>query len=110
MGPLLLARIGVPTGGARLARNFLTAVGPAANIACRLQQMAGTNEIFVGNLVWRNARPDRQQAFEPATPAAWTWVHWGTTDTYWVWKFTEARTHPLSGLELIARLLAGQNL
>jgi adenylate cyclase len=110
IGNLLLARIGVPTGGARQVRNFLTAVGPAANIACRLQQLAGTNEIFVGDLVWRNARPDRQHAFAPATPCEWPWVHWGTTNPYWVWRFTETRTHPVSGLDLFARLLAGQNL
>src|SRR5262245_51535227 len=108
IGQLLLARIGTPTGGARQTRNFLTAVGPAANIACRLQQMAGTNEIFVGNLVWTNARQDRRQAFIAATPPGWTWVQRGSTNTYWVWRFTERRTAPLPGLNLLSLMLAGK--
>lgn len=109
IGNLLLARIGAPTGGARQSRNFLTAVGPAANIASRLQQLAGTNEILVGDLVWRNARPERQGSFAVATPPGWTWVHLGTTDPYWVWRFTETRRYPLDGLGLLAGLLSGRN-
>lgn len=105
IGNLLLARIGVPSGGARQTRNFLTAVGPAANIACRLQQLAETNEILVGDLVWQNARPNRIAAFEAATPAGWPWHHWGRTDTYWVWRFKETRTYPWDGLFLLAGIL-----
>lgn len=97
IGQLLLARIGVPTGAARHDRNFLTAVGPAANIACRLQQMAGTNEIFVGDLVFQNARIGRHAEFSVATPPGWDWVHMGTTNPYWVWRFDEVRTVPLEG-------------
>jgi class 3 adenylate cyclase len=106
-GNLLLARVGVPTGGARHARNFLTAVGPAANIACRIEQLAGTNQIWVGDLIRLNARPSRAMAFEAATPAGWNWFHHGTASPYWVWRFTETRTYPF--IASLGSLLSGWN-
>jgi hypothetical protein len=70
--------------------------------------MAGTNEILVGDLVWRNADPSRRPNFTPATPAmGWTWVYDGTTNPYWVWRYNEVRTEPLTLLELMGRLLGG---
>jgi class 3 adenylate cyclase len=105
LGKLLLARIGVQTGAARHPRNFLTAVGPAANIANRLQRLAGTDEIWVGDLVRQYARADRLQAFVAATPPDWTWIYEGTTDVYWAWRFTEVRQGPIVNmLESFLRL------
>jgi hypothetical protein len=109
LGPFLRARIGVPTGGARQTRNFLTAVGAVANIACRLQQAAGTNEIFVGDLVFQNARSDRLNAFSVANPAGLDLGVLGNDEPYWVWRFNEVRNKPISGLTLLARLLASED-
>jgi class 3 adenylate cyclase len=104
LGTVLLARIGVPTGGARHPRNFLTAIGPSANLACRFQQMADTNEIWVGNNVWLSATA-RATWFQPATPDNWEWIHEGTADSYWVWRYTEARGLPSGFLaSLLGRL------
>jgi class 3 adenylate cyclase len=61
LGTLLLARIGTPKGSAQQDRSFLTAVGSAANLAAHLQQMAGTNQIWVGDLIRQNAAEWRQQ-------------------------------------------------
>jgi len=94
LGPLLVARIGVPQGTARHDRNFLTAVGPAANIACRLQQMAGTNEIWVGDLVRLHAYQSRQQYFQDRTPLGWTWIYRGTAIVYKVWSYHSSWIHP----------------
>src|SRR5690606_25307224 len=58
MGPLLLARIGLPTGSAAHERSSLTAVGPAANRSSKLQGLAGTNEIWCGDAIQRSAPTD----------------------------------------------------
>jgi adenylate cyclase len=108
LGTVLLARIGVPTGGARHPRNFLTAVGPSANLACRLQQIAATNEIFVGDNVFRNTTTARADDFTAVTPPNWTWIYEGTNNPYWVWRYNKARMAPLDGLGTLGRLLAGR--
>lgn len=92
-GSLLISKIGVPTGSADHPRNFLTAVGPTANVACRLQQGAGTNEIWVGDLVWQLA-PTRRNSMLLATPVDWPWIYQRSRSRYWVWHFNEIRTAP----------------
>lgn len=101
-GQILVARIGLPTGGADNQRNFLTAVGPAANIAFRLQEIAGTNGICVGDSVRQHATGTRLGHFQMFVPDDWTWVFEGTSERYWVWKYTEQRTTPLDFAHLLA--------
>lgn len=108
-GQLLLARIGLPTGSADIQRNFLTAIGPAANIACRLQGLAGTNGICVGDGVRQHASPDRAIHFQAFIPPDWDWVFEGTQDPYWVWKYTEQRTTPFDFARLLALLDRSQS-
>jgi len=103
-GQLLLARIGLPTGSAYIQRNFLTAIGPAANIAFRLQGIAGTNGICVGDGVRQRASLGRENHFQAFIPPNWDWVFEGTQKPYWVWKYTEQRTTPIDFARLFGLL------
>jgi len=71
MGPLLLARIGMPKGSAAHDRSFLTAVGPAANLASKLQDFASAGQIYTDHLVQQNAPAGWKQWFVDRTPAGW---------------------------------------
>src|SRR5690606_19176482 len=82
MGPLLLARIGLPTGSSAHERSSLTAVGPAANRACKLQGLAGTNEIWCGDSIQRSAPVDRLHLFADVTPGEWNWHYSGSNAPY----------------------------
>lgn len=86
-GEILIARIGVPKGTANQDRSFLTAIGPAANIACRLQEQAGTNQIWVGNALKSRAPQECQQFFKQVFPTEWTWVSTDTSNPYPAWHF-----------------------
>lgn len=103
LGDLLLARIGVPAGSAAQTRSYLTAIGPAANLASKLaEDVAQPNEILVGDLVWRNS--GEVMSFSAATPANWEWRYAGSTLPYWAWRYTTQRS---SGLfRALASLLA----
>jgi adenylate cyclase len=96
-GTLLLARIGKPRGTAKHDRSHLTAVGPSANLAAKLQERAGTNEIWVDDLVRTHAKTYRSQWFVDKTPQVWTWT-WASGDreghTYRIWKYTGKRSDP----------------
>lgn len=104
-GNLLLSKIGVPTGTAEHRRNFLTAVGPTANIAFRLQAAAGTDQILVGHFVYEYAS-DFRRAFsmQEATPAEWIWVHGLQRERYLAWRFTETRSAPFDWSAALAAL------
>src|SRR5690606_26617997 len=67
LGQLIIGRVGLHTGSAKHERNFLVAVGPTANIASKIQGKAGTDEIWVGDLVKQHARDDRQKFFKDVT-------------------------------------------
>jgi adenylate cyclase len=94
LGNLLIARIGTPTGSSAHPRNFLTAVGPAANIASKLQGKAGTNEIWVGNSVKQLAHDWRQSLFirKDALDQDWPWIIQGTTERYAYWHYSAVRS------------------
>lgn len=95
MGTVLLARVGTPRGSAKQARSFLTAVGPTANLASRLQrEMAGTNEIWTGDLIKRNASEHRQRFFTDRTPDQWSWSYVGSGDEYRIWHYHAVRVDP----------------
>ncbi len=97
-GELLVARIGVHKGSAKQERNFLTAIGAVANIACRLQEQAGTNQVWVGNAVRGRAPQEWQGYFQAVFPSNWTWVSQGTSNPYPAWHFSMLRSVPTSGL------------
>ncbi len=95
LGTLLIARIGVPTGTSKLPRSFLTVVGPSANLSCRLQEMAGTNQIWTGDLIRRNAEDNRQRFFKDKTPESWTWNYLANPEkVYSIWHYNASRVDP----------------
>jgi adenylate cyclase len=90
MGPILIARIGCPTGSSGHNRNTLTAVGPAANRACKLQGLAGTNEIWCGDAIYRAAYAQRVNLFKCVTPPLvdWDWIYGQNADhRYHCWSY-----------------------
>jgi len=88
MGPLLLARIGLPTGSAAHERSSLTAVGPAANRASKLQGLAGTNEVWCGDSIRNAAPPTTLHLFADVTPHGWEWHYNGNMNApYRCWRY-----------------------
>lgn len=97
MGPLLLARIGLPTGSSAHERSSLTAVGPAANRACKLQGFAGTNEIWCGDSIRNAAPPEKLYLFADVTPHNWNWHYGGNANApYRCWRYDEVANDPLA--------------
>lgn len=97
MGQILISRIGVPNGSSAHERNSLTAVGPAANLACKMQGMAGENEIWVGDAVRRSARQDRLYLFDCVTPDHWLWNYGGNPNArYHCWRYNGVADDPMA--------------
>lgn len=95
MGQVLISRIGVHTGTSAHGRSSLTAVGPAANLACKLQGMAGENEIWVGDSIKRLASADRQYLFDCVTPVGWIWNYGGNANApYHCWHYNGVADDP----------------
>jgi adenylate cyclase len=94
LGTLLISRIGTPTGSSKHPRNFLTAVGPSANLANLLQNMAGTNQTWVGDLVKKNDYESRQRFFIEKTPESWTWTYASDDSIYPIWYFNAEKKIP----------------
>ncbi len=94
MGTLLFTRIGLPTGTAKTKRNFLTAVGPCANLASKIQNMAGTNEIWTGDLIKVNSRDNRQAYFVDKTPTDWSWSYSNSRKSYKIWNYNAIKVNP----------------
>ena len=92
LGKLLITRIGLPTGTSKHKRNFLTVVGPTANIACKIQNLAETNQIWVGDQIMKNAEDWRKQYFVDKTPNDWTWKYTPSNNKYKIWKYNAVRT------------------
>ncbi|OQW36951.1 MAG: hypothetical protein A4E19_14545 [Nitrospira sp. SG-bin1] len=87
-GEIVVSRVGVPKGSARQDRSFLTAIGSAPNIACRLQEQAGTNEIWVGNAVKEQAPAEWGGSFLRKFPSEWNWVQKSNpSQLYAAWHF-----------------------
>ncbi|WP_312704139.1 adenylate/guanylate cyclase domain-containing protein [Stenotrophomonas lactitubi] len=107
LGEILLARIGVPRGAANHDRSSLTAVGPAANIACKLQGMAGTNEIFCGDRLLAGESLLGRAFFVDVTPPDWTWVYSNGGARYSCWRYSRRATRPTPPTILGGGLLGG---
>lgn len=85
LGQILITRIGLPTGTSKHKRNFLTAVGPTANIASKIQNAADTNEIWVGDQIKQNALDSWQKFFKKKSIEDWIWIYEQSRDKYHVW-------------------------
>ena len=96
MGRILISRIGLPNGSAIHPRNSLTAVGPAANLAKKIQEMAGVNEIWCGDSVRRLAPSDRIHLFDCMTPDDWIWIYGDNPQArYHCWRYNGRIQDPL---------------
>jgi class 3 adenylate cyclase len=67
MGEILVARIGNPT------ISFLTAVGSAANRAAKLQSLADTNGICIGENLYHHIYPELQYYCDERDDKEWDW-------------------------------------
>lgn len=94
LGKLLIARIGLPKGTSKHQRNFLTAVGPTANIASKIQNLAKTNQIWTGDQIKKHAKDYRQKFFKDVTPTDWTWIYESSKNKYRVWHYDAYRNPP----------------
>lgn len=95
LGTIIIARVGLPNGTAKQQRNFLTAVGPSANLSCKIQQQAGTNEIWTGDLIYQNAEEWRKKYFKDKTPANWTWNYSNSPEKkYNIWEYDAVKNDP----------------
>jgi len=103
-GSIYVSRVGVPRGSAEQDRSFLTAIGPTANVACRLQEKAGTNEIWVGNALMIWAPQDWKQSFRRVYPSEWGWIIAETSDPYPVWHFERILPTPVSASTYLTSL------
>lgn len=98
MGQILISRIGVPNGTSAHERNSLTAVGPAANRASKIQGMAGVNEVWVGDSIGRSAPKEKLALFDCVTPADWNWTYGNNPQNrYHCWRYN-GRVDPLATL------------
>jgi class 3 adenylate cyclase len=99
MGQMLLARIGLPQGTAKHDRSSLTAVGPAANRACKIQAMAGTNEIWCGDSIRNSAAAYKLALFDDVTPSGWAWQYGNNPNApYRVWRYNGRSSDPMATL------------
>lgn len=95
LGTILIAKVGLPSGTAKHQRNFLTAIGPSANLASKIQQMGGTNEIWTGDLIFANASPWRKKYFVDKTPHNWSWTYLNNSkESYKIWEYNAYRVDP----------------
>ena len=90
-GEIIIARLGLPNGKSQYDRNFLTAVGPSANIASKIQHHAGTNQIYIGNSVYKNIEEYRKKMCNDTTPSDWTWIYENSKQPYRIYHYTGGR-------------------
>lgn len=92
MDELLIAKIGINTN------NFLTAVGNAANRASKLQSLAETNGICIGQYVFHNLHSDLYRYCFEGEDSSWNWKLQGSELPYRYYHFhldwTEPSTPP----------------
>lgn len=86
-GDVIISRIGLPNGTSQYDRNFLTAVGPTANIASKIQNQALTNKIYVGNNIYNYAPEDWKKFFKDQTLEDWNWIYVYSGEKYKVFDF-----------------------
>lgn len=93
-GDLIVARIGLPNGTSQYDRNFLTVVGPTPNIASKIQHLAGTNQIYVGNEIYKHVEEYRKPFFKDKTPEDWLWQYTPSNERYKVFLYDAIRNVP----------------
>lgn len=80
-GKVTIARIGVPN------LNRITAVGATANIACRLLDLAGPNQTFIGNEVYLNLPIQLKELCRPVFFKSTGYIYVATKRNYPIWEY-----------------------
>jgi class 3 adenylate cyclase len=97
LGDIYISRIGTSKGRSEHEHSFLTVVGPPANIASHINDLAGENQILVGDLIKTQITDYRKEFFEDVSPSNWTWHYSGNTSkTYSIWHYKAVRKDPNS--------------
>ena len=89
MDSVLIANIGINNN------SFLTIVGGAANRASKLQNLASSNDIFVGDNLFRNFKPIVQELCKERMNESWTWSYQDTKTPYRFFEFTGDWPNPV---------------
>lgn len=76
MDEVLISRIGIRN------TNFLTVVGGAANRASKLQEMAESNGICIGENIFLNLNPSLHEFCKEGTHKDWNWQYTKTKNPY----------------------------
>lgn len=93
-GDLIVARIGLPNGTSQYDRNFLTVVGPTPNIASKIQHLAETNQIYVGNEIYKYAEEYKKSFFKDKTPEDWLWKYTPSNEQYKIFHYNAIKDIP----------------
>lgn len=88
MGELLIARIGYNNN------TFLTAVGNAANRASKLQALAETNGICIGESIVHNIHSNLHQYCYQGSDESWNWTLQGSNTAYRYFHFDYKVSEP----------------
>ncbi len=89
MDELLIARIGINN------HSFLTAVGDAANRASKLQSLAETNGICIGDNLFHTLSAELKQSCEPQADPEWDFYNPGTAVPYRYFNFSHHLDEPV---------------
>jgi class 3 adenylate cyclase len=94
MDSVLIANIGISNN------SFLTAVGGAANRACKLQELASSNAIFIGDNLYKDLSPKVQVYCEEKKHDSWTWIYTGTKTPYRFFDYAADWPEPKEWLKI----------
>jgi class 3 adenylate cyclase len=95
LGKVYISRIGIPKGSSDHEHSFLTVVGPTANIASHINDLADKNQIYVGDNIKKQITDYRKEFFKDVTPSDWTWKYGDDSlKTYFIWHYNAVMTDP----------------
>lgn len=94
MGEVLISRIGIKN------MNFITVVGDAANRASKLQSLARTNGISIGENLATNLHSFLYQYMEEGYDLSWQWTKVSTDEPYRFFHYKLDYLEPKEWLKL----------
>ena len=81
MDSVLIANIGINNN------SLMTVVGGAANRASKLQELASSNKILIGDILFKNLKPKVQQFCREEKHSSWNWSYTGPRTPYRFFEF-----------------------
>lgn len=95
LGEVYISRIGSSKGRSEHEHSFLTVLGPTANIASHINDLALENQIYVGNNIKKYIVDYRQEFFKDVTPSDWKWIYGDdSSKKYYIWHYNAVKTAP----------------